>query len=71
MTIERKDLRLKLDADDHAGLQLLAEADEVDLSEWAERLLKHEIRDRLHKAMVLAAKAQRLGIAGNAIPGDR
>ena len=71
MSIERKDLRLKLDADDHAGLQLLAEADEVDLSEWAERLLKREIRRRVHAAMVLASKAQRLGIAGNAIPADR
>ena len=71
MTIERKDLRLKLDADDHAGLSLLAEADEVDLSEWAERLLKREIRRRVHAARVLASKAQRLGIAGNAIPADR
>ena len=33
MSIERKDLRIKLDADDHAGLQLLAEADEAELAE--------------------------------------
>lgn len=71
MSIERKDLRIKLDADDHTGLQLLAEADQVELGEWAERLLVREIRRRVHAAMVLASKAQRLGIAGNAIPAER
>ena len=71
MSLERKDLRLKLDADDHTGLQLLAEADEVDLSEWAERLLKREIRRRVHASIVLANKAQRLGIAGNQLPAER
>lgn len=71
MSIERKDLRIKLDADDHTGLQLLAEADQVELGEWAERLLVREIRRRVHAAMVLASKAQRLGIVGNAIPAER
>lgn len=71
MTVERKDLRVKLDADDHTGLQLLAEADQCELSEWAERLLKREIRRRVHAAMVLADKAKRLGISGNAIPAER
>jgi|688.fasta_scaffold409247_4 hypothetical protein len=71
MSIERKDLRLKLDADDHAGLQLLADAEDTDMGAWAEQLLKREIRRRVHAAIVLAKKAERLGIAGNAIPGER
>jgi len=41
------------------------------MAEWAERLLSREIRRRVHAAMVLAQKAQRLGIAGNAIPAER
>lgn len=71
MSIERKDLRLKLDADDHTGLQLLAEAEDTDMGAWAEALLKREIRRRVHAAMMLAKKAERLGIAGNSIPGER
>jgi hypothetical protein len=71
VSLDRKDLRVKLDADDHTGLQLLAEADDVDLAEWAERLLVREIRRRVHAAIVLASKAQRLGIAGNSIPAER
>ena len=71
MSLDRKDLRVKLDADDHTGLQLLAEADECELAEWAERLLAREIRRRVHAAMVLARKAERLGIAGMSIPADR
>jgi hypothetical protein len=70
MSLERKDLRLKLDAADHTGLTLLAEADEAELSEWAERVLVRVIRRRVHAAMMLAEKAKRLGIAGNAIPAD-
>lgn len=70
MTLERKDLRIKLDANDHAGLALLAEADESELAEWAERVLVWVIRRRVHAAMVLAKKAERLGIVGRAIPAD-
>lgn len=68
MSLERKDLRLKLSPDDHAGLTLLAEADESDLAEWAERVLVRAIRRRVHAAIVLAEKAERLGISGNALP---
>jgi predicted HicB family RNase H-like nuclease len=70
MSLDRKDLRIKLDANDHAGLALLAEADESELAEWAERVLVRVIRRRVHAAMVLAAKAERLGIVGRAIPAD-
>lgn len=70
MSLERKDLRLKLDPDDHAALALLAEADESELAVWAERVLVRVIRRRVHGAIQLAKKAERLGIAGKPIPGD-
>jgi hypothetical protein len=71
MSLDRKDLRLKLNPDDHAGLQLLADAEDMDMGAWAEALLMREIRRRVHAAIVLAQKAERLGITGNAIPGER
>ena len=71
MSIERKDLRLKLDPGDHAGLRLLADADDEDMAEWAERLLVREIRRRVHAAIVVADEAKRLGISGHVIPAER
>lgn len=71
MSLERKDLRIKLDPDDHAALSLLAEADDKELAEMAEAILVRVVRRRLHAAMVMATKAQRLGLGGRAIPeGD-
>ena len=70
MSLERQDLRLKLNADDHSLLALLAEADEKGLAELAEEILVRVVRRRVHAAMVIANKAQRLGIAGKAVPGD-
>lgn len=70
MALERKDLRLKLDPDDHAGLSLLAECEDCDLAELAERILVRVIRRRVHGAIVLADKAKRLGIGGKPLPAD-
>lgn len=70
MSLDRKDLRIKLDPDDRTGLTLLAESEGRELADWAERVLVREIRRRVHAAMVLAKKAERLGIAGNAIPAN-
>lgn len=70
MSLERKDLRLKLDADDHSGLALLAEVEDKELAAYAEAILVRVIRRRVHGAIALAEKAKRLGIAGKAIPAD-
>lgn len=70
MSLERQDLRIKLSADDHSMLALLAEADEKGLAELAEEILVRVVRRRVHAAMVIANKAARLGIAGKAIPAD-
>lgn len=70
MSLERQDLRLKLSADDHAMLALLAEADELGLAELAEQILVRVVRRRVHAAMLIADKAKRLGIAGKPIPAS-
>lgn len=68
MSLERKDVRLKLDPDDHAVVKLVAESHGLDMDDWAEAVLVREARREFHRAMVLAKTAQRLGIDGKAIP---
>lgn len=68
MSLERKDVRLKLDPDDHAVVKLVAESRGLDLDDWCEAVLVREARREFHSAMVLVKTAQRLGIDGKAIP---
>lgn len=65
MSLERKDVRAKLDPDLHAALHVLCEIDSVDLGEFIERELVRVIRQRVHDATVIAARTARLGISGN------
>lgn len=66
MSLDRKDLRLKLHPDTHAGLDLLADMDGKQLSELAEEIIAVWVRRRIHDATVVAQRAARLGIAGSA-----
>jgi len=68
--LERKDLRLKLNPDDHAAVSLLADVRGLDLAEWAERVLVREARRELHAAMLIHQRAERLGIAAQALPAE-
>ena len=70
MSVELKDLRIKLDADDHAGLVLLAGLVDADLNVWAKRVLVREIRRRIHAATVIAERAKAKGITGRTVPDD-
>ena len=70
MALEKKDIRCKLHPDDHAGLTLLAESEDLELSAWVERVLVREIRRRIHAATLVADKAKRQGITGRPIPAD-
>jgi hypothetical protein len=65
MALERKDLRLKLDADVHSALQVLADVDKLNLCELAEQVLAEYVGRRIHDATVVAEKTARLGISGN------
>ena len=59
MSLERKDLRLKLDAEVHAALAVLADVDKSDMGELAERLIVDYVTRRVHDATVIA---ERLGV---------
>lgn len=65
MSLERKDLRLKLDPEIHAGLDVLADVDGKQLAELAEEFVAAEVRRRIHVATVIAERARRLGMAGS------
>lgn len=65
MSLDRKDLRLELDPDVHAGLDVLADVDGLQLAELAEQMIERAVRDRIHAATVIAERAKRLGMAGS------
>jgi len=65
MSLERKDIRAKLDPDAHAALQVLCEVDQLDIGEFIERELVRVIYERVHAATVIAERTARLGITGN------
>jgi hypothetical protein len=65
MSLDRKDIRAKLDPDLHAALVVLCETDQLDIGEFVERELVRVIRRRVHEAHVIASKTPRLGKTGN------
>ena len=71
MSLERKDIRAKLDAEHHAQLRAICEIDNVDMGEFIEAVLVPVIERRIHDAIELAAKFPRSGISGNGreLPG--
>lgn len=65
MSLDRKDIRAKLDPDTHAALQVLCEVDQLDIGEFVERELVKVIYERVHAATLIAERTARLGITGN------
>jgi hypothetical protein len=65
MSLERKDIRAKLDPKIHAALVAICEADRIDIGEFVEHEIEAVIRRRVHDANVLADKTSHLGITGN------
>lgn len=63
MSLERKDVRLYLDAEIHEALTVLADVERVELKEFAEALIRAEVLRRVHEASVIAAKTARLGLS--------
>jgi hypothetical protein len=66
VSLDRKDIRAKLDPDVHKALCLLCEVDKVDLAEFIERELIRIIEARVHAAQYIAAHAPALGFSGKA-----
>lgn len=65
MSLDRKDIRAKLEADMHRALVRLAEAEGLDIGEFIERELLIVIRREVHRAMFIASGLQDLGKTGS------
>lgn len=63
MSLERQDVRARLDADLHTALIALCDVDGVTVAEFIENLLAPVIRDRVRAAIELHAKVAHLGIS--------
>ena len=66
MSLERKDVRLKLSAAAHAELTALADFHEKDISEYSSLLLERALLGEGHVLRVYVEKAARLGRSGQA-----
>lgn len=67
MSLERKDVRCKLDPNEHEALKVLAEHDGMNDGEWVERLILIEINRRAAQAaeaIALHERLARLGVSG-------
>lgn len=69
MSLERKDVRFKMDPDAHAALSVLADTAGVDIGEFVENVVEREVIRRVHEARVVADRTARLGIAGSSRDG--
>lgn len=65
MSLERKDIRAKLDADKHAQLKAICDVDGMDMGLFIESLLLPVIEKRVHDAMMLVSELTHQGITGN------
>jgi len=66
MSLERKDVRLKLSAAAHAELTALADFHEKDISEYSSLLLERALLGEGHVLRLYVEKAERLGRSGQA-----
>jgi hypothetical protein len=64
MSLERKDVRVKLDPQWHGALVAIADAEGSDIGTWVETLIVEELKRRFRSATLLAQLAERLGISG-------
>ena len=66
MSLERKDIRAKLDPDVHAQLRAICDIDGIDLGDFIEAALLPVINKIVHDAIALANRVQRPGKTGSA-----
>lgn len=64
MSVERKDIRGKLDPDLHRALKVICDAEGVTEAEFIERVLVPVIRRRVHEAIEIADAVRGSGITG-------
>ena len=68
MSLDKKDVRLKISAEAHRELVAVAELNEKDISEYAAMLLERALLGEVHVARVYAERVARWGKSG--IPGE-
>ena len=66
MSLDPKDVRLKLDPEVHQGLEALADLKGLGIAELGERIIAEYVARRLHEATLLVDKCGRLGISRKA-----
>lgn len=64
MSIERKDVRAKLDPEVHEALIAICDRDGLDIGEYVEREIEKIVMSEMHKYMLSRSKFDRLGIIG-------
>lgn len=65
MSLDRKDVRLKLTPEAHEQLVALADFNEKDISEFASYLLERALLGEAHSVNLLALRMERWGKSGN------
>ena len=65
MSLDRLDIRAKVNPTTHAKLKAIAEVDGRDIGEIIEELVSRYVERRVHEATLLAEKLSRLGRTGN------
>lgn len=64
MSLERKDVRAKVDADVHQALTAICLAKGMDLAEFIESIIAPEVRRLVHEATVIVESLPRSGKTG-------
>lgn len=64
MSLERKDVRLKLDHDIHAAAKAIADAEGDDIAEWIEHVMVGIIRKRVAQASMVVSALEATGSLG-------
>lgn len=66
MSLDRKDVRLKISPESHHELTALAELNEKEITEFASMLLERALLGEAHVARVYAERVARWGRSGTA-----
>jgi len=64
MSLERKDVRLKLDHDIHAAAKAIAETEGMEIAEWVETVINGVIKKRVHQANLVVDRLRESGSLG-------
>ena len=64
MSLERQDVRFKLDAVVHGQLRAICDSDGVDINDFVEKIVVPVVKKRVHDAIELANRLHKAGLIG-------